>query len=97
MMRPVSVVLIGEGGNALSVRLHMPTPATNPAPVPRPKHLGRIERVMLETERVDFLLAGELVGFVEIVRVPNDAKIRVAFCFDRNIQVQHQRQKRPAP
>lgn len=96
-MRPVSVVLIGEGGNALSVRLNMIQPTTNSDPVPRPKHLGRIERVMLETERVDFLLAGELVGFVEIVRVPNDAKIRVAFCFDRDIKVQHRKQKRTAP
>jgi hypothetical protein len=60
------------------------------------KAADEIERLRAyEGDRI-WLIAenGEDLGFLEMKRVPKDAKITVALCFDRSIRIERREEQR---
>lgn len=53
---------------------------------------GRFTRDMREGDCVGVYDAdGKKIGHVELARVPDDLKVKVAFCFDRTIKIRHEK------
>ena len=51
------------------------------------KKRGCILRNMREDDEITLAIGGVEIGTVTIKRVPNDAKIKVAFCFDQSVRI----------
>lgn len=54
------------------------------------KTTGTVLRNMREDDRVYLFRGDELLGYIFLARVPNDLKVKVAFCFDRGIRIAHE-------
>jgi hypothetical protein len=59
-------------------------------PNEQPTGFGTVSRDCREGERMMFIKDGNEIGYVEVVHVPNNAKIRLCFCMDRAIKLRRQ-------
>jgi hypothetical protein len=59
---------------------------TKPAPARDPR-FGSVARTCREGDRIHLERDGERLGYLEVVRVPHDAKIRLCLCLDRDIRI----------
>jgi len=51
---------------------------------------GTVLRNMREEDRVYLSCEGKQLGYICLARVPNDVKVKVAFCLDRSIRIAHE-------
>lgn len=63
-----------------------PAPKTRTVRKPDPE-LGHVMRKVREGEVIEFHLDGRSIGFIEFVRIPNDAAIRVCLGLRRDVRI----------
>jgi ABC-type transporter Mla subunit MlaD len=56
---------------------------------------GTVVRSMRQQDTVDLSIAGVVVGSITIMRIPHDAKARVAFSFDQSVRITHRTEETP--
>ncbi len=52
-----------------------------------PKRFGNVIRQMYQGDRIVLSIDGEEIGYVELLRVPHDQKVKVAFAFAQSVKI----------
>lgn len=52
-----------------------------------PKRFGNVIRQMYQGDRIVLSIDGEEIGYVELLRVPHDQKVRVGFAFAQSVKI----------
>lgn len=62
------------------------------------KAVGTILRAMRKGDRVSLFIGEHEIGSVRLAHVPNGAKVKVAFSFERSVRIEaERRQREPQP
>lgn len=52
-----------------------------------PKKFGNVIRQMYQGDQIILSIDGERIGTVELLRVPHDQKVKIAFAFDQSVRI----------
>ena len=52
-----------------------------------PKKFGNVIRQMYQGDQIILSIDGEQIGYVELLRVPHDQKVKIAFAFAQSVKI----------
>ena len=59
------------------------------------QNFGNVIRQMYQGDRVILSMDGAEIGYVELLRVPRDQKVKVAFAFDQSVRITRPKEDSP--